>query len=61
MEGQLSVFDILKTADKHCKNCTRFNGNIEQPPVGWGKLGWCHCYNYKVSDRSYCNEWEVRR
>lgn len=43
-----------------CKWCKRFNKHIEQPPDGWGKYGWCNCHNEKVSEMSYCQEFEWR-
>lgn len=64
LEGQLNILDILddfepkKEQRKCCKDCIRFNSEIEQPPAGWGKIGWCNNHNHKVSTNSYCQDLE---
>lgn len=41
-----------------CDLCARFNPHIEQPPAGWGKIGWCHNFNRAVNANSYCQEFD---
>lgn len=45
---------------KSCSNCLRHNKDIEQPPAGWGNLGWCAEHNQKTKDISYCDSWEPK-
>lgn len=45
---------------KSCSNCLRHNKDIEQPPAGWGSLGWCAEHNHKTQDISYCDSWEPK-
>lgn len=63
MEGQIKLTDILentyRTAKGQCKYCLRFNAEIEQPPSGWGKRGWCNNHNCRVSAISYCQSYET--
>ena len=50
----------VPNVSRNCEHCKRFNPNIEQPPKGWGMLGWCHTHNQKVHAISYCQEFEMR-
>lgn len=45
---------------KSCSNCLRFNMEIEQPPDGWGHIGYCAEHNSKTNDISYCQSWEPK-
>lgn len=70
-DGQMSIFDVenpkkKKTKDsievtkKTCSNCLRFNMDIEQPPDGWGHIGYCVEHHEKCNDISYCSSWEPK-
>ena len=45
---------------KTCSNCLRFNMDIEQPPDGWGNIGYCVEHHEKCNDISYCSSWELK-
>ena len=49
--------DVTK---KSCGNCLRFNTDIEQPPDGWGHIGYCVEHHEKCNDISYCQSWEPK-
>lgn len=55
-EPQVSI-EVIK---KSCSNCLRFNMEIEQPPDGWGHIGYCAEHNAKTNDISYCQSWESK-
>ena len=56
-EEQVTSTDVSR---KECSNCMRFNMDIEQPPEGWGNIGWCSEHNEKTHDISYCQSWEPK-
>lgn len=43
-----------------CINCTRYVKGTEQPPAGWGEVGWCNQHKQKVSSAEigYCQKHE---
>ena len=45
---------------KTCSNCLRFNMDIEQPPEGWGHIGYCVEHHEKCNDISYCSSWDPK-
>lgn len=48
---------------ERCENCKRWNKypTDEQPPFGWGVVGWCAELKGKVGGNGYCNSWEDRK
>lgn len=70
-DGQMSIFDVenqkkeepkysTEVTKKTCSNCLRFNMDIEQPPDGWGHIGYCIEHHEKCNDISYCQSWEPK-
>lgn len=45
---------------KRCENCERWNliNLKEQPPDGWGVLGWCPSLTQRVEKNSFCMNYE---
>lgn len=43
-----------------CINCTRYVKGTEQPPEGWGEVGWCNQHKQKVgsAEIGYCQKHE---
>lgn len=45
---------------KRCENCSRWAKYqvSEQPPDGWGTIGWCAEHQHKSQAIGYCMNWE---
>lgn len=48
---------------ERCENCSRWQRYVlnEQPPAGWGVMGYCMEHKNKNSSCSYCNSFDDKR